>query len=345
MKTTTPKHLILGIGLALSVAGGAAPARSQAPVRIFVGTAAPEGSIWEEILEQMRQDWTRIAGDAIDVRIYAGGTQGDEAVMLDKVRLGSRSTLQAVGLSGAGLTRADKGIAAMQIPLMYESWEEFDYVFDRLRPVLEDRLEAAGFVVLNWAPVGWVQFFTKEPARTPEDIRGMRLFTTAGDPEAEALWRAAHFQPVPLAVTEMITNLNSGVIDAFDVPPLFALADQSVGLVHYMLDLKWAPLVGATLVSKETWEQVPDEYRHDMLEAARQAADFRRADILRSAEDSVEVLRQQDGFTVTPVDAALLAVWHEEVEPVWPTLRGGMVPADLFDRAFKLRDEFREPHD
>lgn len=332
---------MLGICSVLALLGGAATARTQARVRIFIGTAAPEGSIWEQILEQMRQDWMKIAGEAIDVRIYAGGTQGDEAVMLDKARLGPGSNLQAVGLSGAGLTRADSGIAALQIPLLYASWEEFDYVFERLQPTLEDRLEAAGFVVLNWAPVGWVQFFTKEPARTPEDIRGMRLFTTAGDPEAEALWRAAHFQPVPLAVTDMITNLNSGVIDAFDVPPLFALADQSVGLVHYMLDLKWAPLVGATLVSRETWEQVPAEYRHDMLEAARQAADFRRADVLKSAEDSVEVLRQQDGFTVTPVDAALLAMWHEEVEPVWPILRGGMVPADLFDRAFELRDEFR----
>ena len=156
--------------------------------------------------------------------------------------------------------------------MLIDSYEEFDYVRDRIAPRLEALIEQKGFMVLQWSDVGWVHFFTKTPARTPDDIRKLKLFTSAGDPEGEKLYKEFGLQVVPLAVTDMLPSLQTNLIEAFDVPPLFALLDQSFGLAKNMIDVKWAPLAGATLLSRKTWDRIPEAQRAEMLLAARAAA-------------------------------------------------------------------------
>jgi len=84
-------------------------------------------------------------------------------------------------------------------------------------------------------------FFAKERFSTPDDLKKMKLFAWAGDNDAIEIWKAAGFQPVPLPSTEILTGLQTGLINAFDTTPLLALSSQWFGLAPYMLDLKWAP--------------------------------------------------------------------------------------------------------
>ena len=331
------RGILILVALCLMLAGLPVTGESQRAVRIRIGTVVPQGSIWHEVILQMEQDWESIAGGQVAVTIYPGGTQGDEATMLDSVRIKS---LQAVALSGAGLAQVDNGVSALQVPMMFSSYEELDYVWERMAPVLEERLEQKGFILLNRGDVGWVHFFTKEPARTPDDIRATRLFTSAGHPETERLYRRFGFNPVPMAVTDMVTNLLTGLINAFDVPPLFALADQSFALAPHMLDLKWAPLVGATLIRKDTWEQIPENLRPRFLSAARNASESRREEIRALGDSSIAAMKEND-LQVTAVDDELEAIWRSEAEDAWDEIRGGMVPEELFDQSLRLRNEFR----
>jgi TRAP-type C4-dicarboxylate transport system substrate-binding protein len=156
-----------------------------------VGTAAPEGSPWQQILQKTREDWNRISGGRFAMRIFPSGIQGDEVEMTRKVRIGQ---LQAVGVSGVGLAHVEPGVACLQIPMLIGSYEEFDYIRDRIAPRLEAMIEQRGFVVLQWSDVGWVQFFTKTSARTPDDIRKLKLFTTAGDPEGRNWPRSSGYR-------------------------------------------------------------------------------------------------------------------------------------------------------
>ena len=103
-------------------------------MQINLGTAAPEGSPWHQILQKTREDWERISGGRIGMRIYPSGVQGDEVEMTRKVRIGE---LQAVGLSGVGLAHVEPGVACLQIPMLIDSYEEFDYIRERIAPRLE----------------------------------------------------------------------------------------------------------------------------------------------------------------------------------------------------------------
>ncbi len=322
--------------LILTVLLGAYPAAFAQKIQINIGTAAPEGSPWHQILQKTREDWDRISGSRISMRIYPSGVLGDEVEMTRKVRIGQ---LQAVALSGAGLALLEPAAGCLQIPMLLESYEQVDYVRERIAPRLEALLERRGFVVLQWSDVGWVHFFTKTPARTVDDIRKLKLFTSAGDPESEKLYKEFGMQVVPLAVTDLLPSLQTNMIQAFDVPPLFALLDQSFGVARNMINVKWAPLPGATILSRKTWERIPEAERAELLKASRAAAERARGQIRKMGDDAV-VEMQKRGLTVVTPDAASLARWRSEAEAAYPKIRGRLVPADLFDEVVRLRNEF-----
>jgi TRAP-type C4-dicarboxylate transport system substrate-binding protein len=304
---------------------------------INMGTLAPEGTAWHDALLQMRQDWNRISRGRVVLRIFPSGVQGDENTMIRKMRIGQ---LQAVAVSGNGLSRIEPAISCLQIPLMLDSYEELDYVRDRLAPQLERMIEQKGFKILNWADAGWVRFFTKRPASTLDDIRGMKLLTSAGDPETEELYKDFGFQVVPLPYTEVLTALQTGMIEAVQGPPLYAMVEQWFGLATHMTEVKWAPLVGATVISNRAWEGIPANMRPQLLEAARSAGRRLLPEIRQLNEDAIPAMTKR-GLNVVRPDSAALASWFAEAKDAYPKLRGRYVSADLFDEVERLRNEFR----
>lgn len=320
---------------ALSISLGA-----QAEIRIRLGAVVPKGSLWDESLQYVRQEWRRISGGTVQVTIYSGGVLGDEPEMVRQIRQGR---IQAVGLSSVGLSRIDTGVSCLQVPMMFRSYDELDYVRDRIAPTLERRIEAKGFKVLNWADGGWVHTFTTKPARTPDEVRRMKMFTSAGDPETERLYKDFGFQVVPLSLTDMVTSLQTGMIDAFLTVPLFAQLQESYKLAPHMIDVAWMPLVGGTVISQKTWEQIPAAYRGPMIEAARGAGTRLRGDIRAMGDEATRAMTTR-GLKVIAVDAATRELWQSSAERAYPQLRGSYCPADLFDEVVRLRDGFRRDH-
>jgi TRAP-type C4-dicarboxylate transport system substrate-binding protein len=313
---------------------------AQGDIRIRLGAVVPKGSLWDESLQYVRQEWRKISGGTVQVTVYSGGVLGDEVEMVRQIRQGR---IQAVGLSSVGLSRIDNGVSCLQVPMMFRSYDELDYVRDRIAPRLEQRIEAKGFKVLNWADGGWVHTFTKKPARTPDDVRRMKLFTSAGDPETERLYKDFGFHVVPLSLTDMITSLQTGMIEAFSTVPLFAELEESYKLAPYMIDVLWMPLVGGTVISQQVWEQIPAAYRAPMLEAARGAGARLRGDIRAMGDDAVREMTKR-GLQVIAVDAPTRELWQSSAERAYPQLRGSYCPADLFDEVVRLRDGFRRDH-
>ncbi len=321
----------------LLLAGLLAPVQAQRAIRVNLGTVVPKDSAWYEVLARMKQDWSEISGGRVDLRIYPGGSLGDDVEMLRKVRIGQ---LQAIAVTSVGLSRIDSSIEALHIPLLFESYEELDYVRDRMAPKFEAALEAKGFTVLNWSDGGWAQFFTKRPARSLDDIRGMKLWIATGDPKTEQLLHDFDLRPTPLPMTEMLTALQTGLVEAIDVPPLFAMLDGSYQRAPYMTAIRWAPVVGGTIISSKAWERIPADLRPKLLASAEKAGEEMRGRIRQLGEDSIKQM-QQRGLTVVAVDQA---AWKAEVEAAYPKLRGRLAPADLFDEAIRLRDEYRASH-
>ncbi|MBZ5609609.1 MAG: TRAP transporter substrate-binding protein DctP [Acidobacteriia bacterium] len=307
---------------------------------IRLGTLVPKGSRWHEILLNMGEEWKKASGGKVELKIYPGGEQGDEPEMVQKIRI---KKLQAVAISGAGLSGIDAAVSALQIPMMLDSYEELDYVRDKISDRLQKGLAQRGFIVLNWGDAGWVHFFTKQPASRPDEIRKLKLCVLQGDNSTFELYKVNGFHPVALAATDILTGLQTGLIDAFQAPPLIALSNQWFGGAHNMLDIHFAQLVGATLIDKSVWDKIPAPVQKEMLASAKTAGVALREEI-RKAEASSVPMMQQFGLNVVHADPKALAEWRQLSESIWPKLRGSMVPPDLFDEVKRLRDEYRKQH-
>ncbi len=326
--------LVLLVGVMLLVPAGGAEAR----VVVKLGTLAPEGSVWHDALLEVRQEWLTLTDSEIELRIYAGGVLGGEDEMVRKLQ---RRSLDAVAISGGGLPHLDDSVDVLNIPLLFESYDELDYVRSQIAPDLEHRLEQRGYKVLNWSDAGWVYFFTKTPVRTPDDLRELRLWISSGSPEAEKLLKEFGLRVVPLPVTDMLTGLQTGLVEAIDVPPLFALLDRSYQIASYMTDLPWAPVNGAIVISSRAWENIPAEFHDVLQEAINTVAKVAQTRIRQSGIDSVTEM-QARGLNVVPLDADALALWHREAQAAYPALRKNSSVPELFDQVLRFSAEYKQ---
>src|SRR5713101_6674413 len=299
---------------------------------IRLGTIIPKDSPWHSILLNMGEQWKKASGGKIELKIYPGGEQGDEPEMVQKLRI---HKLQAVALSGAGLSGIDAAVSALQIPMMLNSYEELDYVRDHIADRLEKGMAQRGFIVLNWGDAGWVHFFTKQPAVHPDDIRKLKLCVLQGDNTTFELYKINGFRPVSLAATDILTGLQTGLIDAFQSPPLVALSNQWFGGAKNMLDIPFAALVGATLISKDVWDKIPAPVQKEIKASALTAGVALREEIRKAEAGSIPMM-QQFGLNVVHADSTVIAEWRQLAEAIWPNLRGTMVPPDLFDQVKRL---------
>jgi TRAP-type C4-dicarboxylate transport system substrate-binding protein len=328
-----PRLFVAFAALAI-LASASGPGAAQS---LKLATLAPEGSPWHDVIVDIGESWKSLSGGRTTLRIYAGGVAGDEPDMIRKMRVGQ---LQAAALSGAGLAQITPEIQALQMPMMFASYEELDYVRDRLAPKLEAITEAHGFKILNWGDAGWVYFFAQRPVIRPADMKPLKIFTWEGDPTYLEVMKRLGYQPVAMAATDIYTGLQSGLINAFPTTPIAALSFQWFGLAKEMTDLKWAPLVGGIVVSTTAWRTVPDDLKPVLARAAQESAVRARGKI-RPLEDQAIAAMKTHGLVVHPVPPDAFAEWEAIGRAAYPLLAGKVVPAAMIAEVQRLRDEYR----
>jgi TRAP-type C4-dicarboxylate transport system substrate-binding protein len=328
----------VAVSLSLIAAAVAAPREAQAKkVTIKLGTLAPEGSPWFNAVKRMGERWSQASNGEVVLKVFPGGVAGDESDMLRKMRIGQ---LHAATVTNIGLARITRASLALQVPMMLESYEELDHVRAALRPKIEAELAAGGFVALNWSDAGWVHFFSKQPASGPDAIRKMKMLTWSGDAEAEKAWKAAGFGVVPLSATDVLSSLQTGIIDAFAAAPIFALSSQWFGLAKHMVRVNWAPLNGATVIDRKEWEKIDPALRTKLMQIAVEEGERTKAEVRKLGDDAVKAMRDR-GLKVTEPSPADVAAWRKAAESAYPVIRGEAVPAAFFDDAQRLAREYR----
>jgi TRAP-type transport system periplasmic protein len=304
---------------------------------IKLASVVPENSVWDKNLKQMGAEWSQATGGRVTVTVFAGGTQGDEATALRKMRL---DALQAAALTGAGLGGIDPAFNLFNIPFFLESYDELNAVTSALTPTLTKRLDSKGFVFIGWGHGGWTQVFTKKPVKTVEELKKAKLWTSAGNDIMVQWFKANGFEPRAMAMTDIMTGLTTGMVEAVPTTPLAALLFQWYKQTPNMLDIGLAPVVGAVVVTKKAWNPIPAADRPKLMAAA--------AGLQQRLQDEVPKL---DASSITEMTKRGLVVtkasgpeWRAEVDKLASTMRGQMVPKDIYDLALKARDAYRKQH-
>jgi TRAP-type C4-dicarboxylate transport system substrate-binding protein len=316
-----------------AVAFGAAPVAQTAAIKL--ATVVPDGSVWDKALKQMGADWNQATNGRVSMTVFSGGSQGDEPTVLRKIRLGS---LQGASLTVVGLGAIDWSFNVFNLPFFFESYDELNAVLDKLSPLLKQRAEAKGFVLVHWGHGGWLQVFSKKPVQSVADLKAMKLYTSGGDDKMTQLYKANWYQPRAMAMTDIMTGLTTGMLDALPTPPLAAMAFQWYKQTPYMLDIGLTPIVGATVINKKTWDNISAADRATISEIAAKVEKNLRVDVPKQDALAVMVMSSK-GLKVTK---AATPEWVQQGEILAKAMRGQMVPPDVFDLAVKERDAFRE---
>jgi TRAP-type transport system periplasmic protein len=314
----------------------AAQAGDRKPVKL--ATMVPKGSSYHKALLAMGEKWRAAPEGGVKLTIYPDGSMGGEADMVRKMRVGQ---LQAAMLTVSGLEEIEKSVTALQnLPLMFRSLEEVAFVREKLRPELEKKFEEKGFVCLFWGDVGWTKYFSRQPVLVPEDLKKVKLFTLPGDTHQLDLMKSLGLQPVALEPTDIMTGLQTGIIDAVPITPFYAQIFQFYTGAPHMLDLEWAPLVGAGVILKKVWDTYPPALQTSMRAAAEEAGAAIVARNRAENDEAVEAMKKR-GLTVHPVTPEIRAQWQRWVEPIYARLRGAEIPAETYDAAVRALEEYR----
>jgi TRAP-type C4-dicarboxylate transport system substrate-binding protein len=343
MYCATRRALLMAALLSTPLFGQARTATQTAKLQLTVklATIAPTGTTLFNALDQMRHKWMNASNGGVDAIIFADGTQGGEAESVDKMR---QKRLQAAMLSVTGLMEIDKSASALQnMPMMFRSLDEVDYVRDKLTEDIKQRFKEKGFIILFWGDIGWVRFFSKQEMIHPDQLKKMKVFTWAGDSSQSDIMKAAGYQPVSLETSDILSSLQTGIIDAVPCPPLAALAGQFDRPAKHMLEINWAPLVGGLVIRKDTWDAFPQNVQDTLLQAAKEAGEQIKQKGRAESDQDVQKMVARSKLIVHHVTPEVEAEWQKTAEEVYGKIRGPIVPADMFDRVRTLLDEYRSP--
>ncbi|MEE1574190.1 MAG: TRAP transporter substrate-binding protein DctP [Candidatus Neomarinimicrobiota bacterium] len=302
---------------------------------VKMATLAPEGTDWHGLLVDLGQQWIEATDGEVRLRIYPGGVVGDERDMIRKMRIGQ---IHGAAITNEGMTEINPYFSAFFMPMMYQSYEEVDFVRERLNDELYDETEKNGFKILTMVDVGWVYWFSSEPVYTPEDLKKSKIFTWAGDYKSAQLYEKHGYQPVPLAITDVLSGLQTGLINTLGFNPMYALAQQLFGIADNMLDMKWGNMTAAIVIDNRTWNRIKPEYQSMMLDIAQNMGNNFQKKNRHETNKAIDVMKEY-GLTVNTPMPDQVKKWENLIERMYPDLRGSLIDEVTFDRLMEIIKE------
>ncbi len=334
------KRLALPAAVLLAVMMLAAPPSALAAEKqvIKFASLAPEGTTWMRTMRKLDKDIRKATKKAVRFRIYPGGVSGNEKDVVRKLRVGQ---LHAAGFTGVGLGELLPAARLFELPFFFRSYEEVDAVHKALDPWYEAKFRKQGWVLLGWSEVGFAHFFSKNPITASRDLAGQKVWMWEGDPLARAYFDAIGVRPIPLAVTDVLTSLQTGLIDTVYISPLGAIALQWFTKVRYISKVPMANVTGALIMSKQRFERMTPGQQTLLLDITRaRMIELRR--LTRAENERAIQAMTKRGLILSPSpEASELAEMQRLGAKAREKLAGTLIPRELIERAKRALAKMR----
>ena len=222
-------------------------------VTLKIATVTPEGSQWMKDMRAGAKVIKERTEGRVVVKYYGGGIKGDDKKVLGQIRI---RQLQGGAFTPSALTSQYSDLNLYGMPLVFDSEEEVAYVRSRLDKRLQKGLEDAGFVNFGFATSGFANIMSNTPIRSVDDLKGKRVWVPEGDTISYASMKALSLSPVTLPLTDVLTGLQTGLIDIVAIPPVVALIMQWHTKVKYITKVPLVYTFGFTAVDKKTFDKM-----------------------------------------------------------------------------------------
>jgi TRAP-type C4-dicarboxylate transport system substrate-binding protein len=314
----------------------AAPAGAQT---LKIATIAPEGSSWMNDMRagaKVIEDHTE---GRVQVKFYGGGVQGNDKQVQRKMRTGQ---LHGGAFTSGGLNLFQTDADLLSLPLLFETIEEARFVRGHIEDELRRRLEEAGYVNFGLAAAGFAYMMSNKPLRTRDDLAGQKIWIPEGEDAGFAALRSLGVAPVVMPVTDVMTGLQTDLLDSVAVPPVGAIVLQWHTRLDYITDVPIAYVYAGLLIERRAWDRLQPADQKVVREVMEGI--YRKFDKYGVAdnEEAMQALLDSGLERVQP-DPAEVAQWREIADRAQRDLaaRGDVDPA-LLDQVRTLLREFRQ---
>jgi TRAP-type transport system periplasmic protein len=293
MTTTLRRRTVLTAALA-ALALSAVPAAAEDKFELKIATVAPDKTPWAALLKDYKTAVEKASNGRIKVRVFLGGTMGDEN---ETVRMTARGQLTGVGASTGAVASLVEELSAIEIPFLFKNANEADYVLDKFLLVpMEEKFRAKGLVLGFWSENGFRHFGAGFPIKKPADLLNKKMRSQESFVHIE-MWKALKAAAAAIPTTEVTTALKTGSVEGFDQALLYMVAGAwHTSIKHMTLSAHiYQPAVIA--FNKDWFDALPPDLQKVLLDEGRAIVRKGRAAIRKMNPKLVEIVKKA-GVTI-----------------------------------------------
>ena len=266
-------------------------------LKIKIATLAPEGSSWIKTFHAINAEVSAKTDKQIGFKFYPGGVLGDEKDMLRKMHIGQ---IHAAALTSAGLSAIFNEMDVFQIPFLFESHSEVDYVIAEMDAFFQKGMDENGYILLGWSEGGFVRLMSTTPIATLDDLRKAKVWTWEDSPMTKVIFDQANVAAIPLSVPDVLVGLQTGLVDVVYAPPSGAISLQWFTKTKYMTDVNLIYLVGGLVMKKKVFHKISPDHQKILLETCRRRMNELKATVRRENREAIEVMVKHGVKIITP---------------------------------------------
>lgn len=224
-----------------------------------IATIAPEGSSWMNDMKRGAEVIEEKTAGRVKFKFYGGGVQGNDKQVQRKMRTGQ---LQGGAFTSGAMNMFQRDADLFSVPMVFNSIDEVRYVRQQMDSEIRDRLEQAGYVNFGFAGAGFAYMMSNNPLQNLAELKGQKVWTPEGDPVAFAALRALGVAPVVMPITDVMTGLQTDLLDSVTVPPVGAVVFQWHTRLKYITDFPIVYVYAAMLIDKKAFSRLsPDDQK------------------------------------------------------------------------------------
>jgi len=270
--------------------------------QLKVATLAPAGSIWARQFDAFNREVREKTGNAVSCKIYYGGVMGDDRVMYRKMRIGQ---LQGAGFTVTGLAEIVPDFRLLSIPFLFNDYDEVDMAWREMTPLFQRQFAQKGLDLVATTEVGFVYTMSTRPVADAAAMRATRCWVPTGDPLSRIFLEEAGISPTPLALPDVLTSLQTGLIQTVFNGYYGAIVLQWFTKTGYMSDIPFGYAYGGLVFSNKAFKGLtPDQIAIIREAAARHLGDSLRRQTRQSNASSLTTLQREGMRIVTTTPAS-----------------------------------------
>lgn len=325
---------ILFVGTALAIVSSHVAAKT-----LKIATLAPAGTTWMKEMKKGASEINKKTEGRVKLKFYPGGVMGNEKSVHRKIKIGQ---LHGGAFTSGGLSHVYPEIQTLSLPMLFDTFEEVDYVRSRVDAQLKHNIEENGFVLLGISEGGFARILSQSRLIDLEAIRKSRVWIPEGDEMVQKTFSTLGISPVSLPISDVFTGLQTGLIETVTINPTAAIAFQWHSNMDYMTETPLTYIIGTLAIQKKAF---------DKLDAADQAIVrdeiglvFKHMDqINRSDNQSASDALRNQGIEFVNPSATELDRWKAlSAKSIQDMVDSGTISKSMLDEVNKHLSDFRK---